>query len=167
MIPMLLWGLPKIESAMQLLPIRFSVMPGSMNTAAFILEAVLLLWFFGCIVTYRFGKVYLVEGMGVKSAEFGMLVAFSVGVVLRIAYPALGNWVTLAVLAFWLAVQYFCHWHYTIFGASQKKIDGYNRCFAGTLCLVPRRNDRVIPDFYHIVLHILLLLNIVFLLLAF
>lgn len=137
-----------------------------MSIIAYIFEVVLLIWFFGCIVTYRLGNVLLVEGMGIKSAEFGMLVVYTAGIALRMALPQVGNWFVLAVLVFWLVVQYFCHWHFTIFGATPEKIQGYNQCFEGSLCIVPRREDRLIPDFYHIVLHILIALNLVLLCLA-
>ena len=90
-----------------------------------------------------------------------------VSILLRVALPQVGNWFVLAVLVFWLVIQYFCHWHFTIFGATPEKIQGYNQCFEGSLCIVPRREDRLIPDFYHIVLHILIALNIVLLCCAF
>lgn len=138
----------------------------SVSIIAYIFEVVLLIWFFGCIVTYRLGNVLLVEGMGIKSAEFGMLVAYIASILLRVVLPQVGNWFVLAVLVVWLVVQYFCHWHFTIFGATPEKIRGYNRCFEGSLCIVPRREDRMIPDFYHIVLHILIALNLVLLCLA-
>ena len=138
----------------------------SVSIIAYIFEVVLLIWFFGCIVTYRLGNVLLVEGMGIKSAEFGMLVAYIASILLRVVLPQVGNWFVLAVLVVWLVVQYFCHWHFTIFGATPEKIRGYNRCFEGSLCIVPRREDRLIPDFYHIVLHILIALNLVLLCLA-
>lgn len=136
----------------------------SVSIIAYIFEVVLLIWFFGCIVTYRLGNVLLVEGMGIKSAEFGMLVVYAASILLRVVLPQVGNWFVLAV---WLVVQYFCHWHFTIFGATPEKIQGYNQCFEGSLCIVPRREDRLIPDFYHIVLHILIALNLVLLCCAF
>lgn len=139
----------------------------SVSIIAYIFEVVLLIWFFGCIVTYRMGNVLLVEGVGIKSAEFGMLVVYIASILLRVALPQVGNWFVLAVLVFWLVIQYFCHWHFTIFGATPEKIQGYNQCFEGSLCIVPRREDRLIPDFYHIVLHILIALNIVLLCCAF
>ena len=138
----------------------------SVSIIAYIFEVVLLIWFFGCIVTYRLGNVLLVEGMGIKSAEFGMLVVYIASILLRVVLPQVGNWFVLAVLVVWLVVQYFCHWHFTIFGATPEKIRGYNRCFEGSLCIVPRREDRLIPDFYHTVLHILIALNLVLLCLA-
>ena len=139
----------------------------SESIIAYIFEIVLLIWFFGCIVTYRLGNVLLVEGMGIKSAEFGMLVVYAASILLRAVLPQVGNWFVLSVLAFWLVVQYFCHWHFTIFGATPEKIRGYNQCFEGSLCIVPRRADRLIPDFYHIVLHVLIVLNLVLLWCAF
>ena len=139
----------------------------SVSIIAYIFEVVLLIWFFGCIVTYRLGNVLLVEGMGIKSAEFGMLVVYAASILLRVALPQVGNWFVLAVLVVWLVVQYFCHWHFTIVGATPEKMRGYNQCFEGSLCIVPRRADRLIPDFYHIVLHVLIVLNLVLLWCAF
>lgn len=139
----------------------------SVSIIAYMFEIVLLIWFFGCIVTYRLGNVLLVEGMGIKSAEFGMLVVYTASILLRVVLPQVGNWFVLAVLVVWLVVQYFCHWHFTIFGATPEKIQGYNQCFEGSLCIVPRRADRLIPDFYHIVLHVLIVLNLVLLWCAF
>lgn len=57
-------------------------------------------------------------------------------------------------------VQFFCHWYYTIFGASEKKLRGYNQCFRETIHLLPASETRVVPDLYHIVLHLLLLSNL-------
>lgn len=103
-----------------------------MSIIAYIFEVVLLIWFFGCIVTYRLGNVLLVEGMGIKSVEFGMLVVYAASILLRVALPQVGNWFVLAVLVFWLVIQYFCHWHFTIFGATPEKIQGYNQCMKRT-----------------------------------
>ena len=134
-----------------------------MDLAVKVLTAALWLWFLGAIVTYRWGDKLLVEGVGVKSAEFIMLAMFSAGALLALLRPREGRWVLLAVLVLWLVVQFFCHWYYTIFGASPKKLEGYNRCFEGTLRLIPLSDVRLIPDLYHIVLHALILLDILFL----
>ena len=131
-----------------------------MRIAFLILCGVQLLWFFGCIVTYRIAGRLLVEGMGVKSAEFGMFCAFALGIALYLVFPDIGIWVLRAVLTFWAVVQFFCHWYYTIFGASEKKLRGYNQCFRETIHLLPASETRVVPDLYHIVLHLLLLSNL-------
>lgn len=126
-----------------------------------LMQLLLWIWFFGCITTYRVGKHLLVEGMGVRSAESVMLCLYSVGLILYYGYPPVGIWALPAVLLLWFAVQFFCHWYYTIFGASEKKIKGYNDCFRDTVRLFPMSGTRLVPDLYHIVLHVLILLNAV------
>ena len=48
-------------------------------------------------------------------------------------------------------------------GASEKKLKGYNECFRHTVRILPASDTRLIPDFYHMVLHLLLILNLCFL----
>ena len=128
---------------------------------AIVLQAALWLWFLGCVITWRFGKILLVEGMGIKSAEFVMFCLYSAGVASFWLLMPAGRWFLFGVLTLWLIIQFFCHWYYTIFGASEKKIAGYNDCFRDTVRLFPMREDKLVPDLYHIVLHLLILLNIV------
>ena len=123
-------------------------------------QAALWIWFFGCVTTYRIGKRTLVEGMGVRSAEFAMLCAYSAGLLAFHLFPAAGRWVLFAVLALWLAVQFRCHWFYTIFGADERKLKGYNECFRDTVRLFPMSETRLVPDLYHVVLHLLIALNL-------
>ena len=127
-----------------------------MRLPVIILSALLWIWFLGCTISWRFGKVVLVNGEGVKSLEFGVLVLFSVGMVLYILFEPVGKWVLLSELVLWLVIQFFCHEYFTIFGVSERKLSGYNQCFEGTVKLFPISETRLIPDLYHIVLHILL-----------
>lgn len=131
-----------------------------MIIATMIAQAILFVWFFGCICTYKFGTRILVEGVGIKSAEFVMLCLFSVGILFFWWIPPFGEWLLLSVLLFWFIVQFFCHWYYTIFGASEKKLKGYNECFKDTIRLIPASDSKLIPDLYHILLHLFLLANI-------
>lgn len=131
-----------------------------MTIAIIIAQSVLFVWFFGCICTYKIGKIVLVDGMGIKSAEFVMLCLFGIGCALFWTVPFIGRWVLLAVLIFWAVVQFFCHWYYTIFGASENKLEGYNDCFKNTVHIIPASEKRVVPDLYHIILHIFILTNI-------
>ena len=126
-----------------------------------LLQAALWLWFLGCIITYRIGTRLLVEGMGVKSAEFVMLCLYSLGLAAFYCFPPAGKWVLFGVLTLWLTVQFFCHWYFTIFGASQRKLAGYNDCFRNTVRLFPVSQTRLVPDLYHILLHILILVNLI------
>ena len=127
-----------------------------------LLQITLLIWFLGCTTTYRIGNHLLVEGMGTKSAEFIVLCLYSIGLVLYYFLQPVGKWFLAGLLVLWFVVQFFCHWYYTIFGASEKKLTGYNDCFRDTIRLFPMSNQRLIPDLYHIILHILILVNIIF-----
>lgn len=133
-----------------------------MTIATILAQIALFGWFFGCICTYKIGKRVLVEGMGLKSAEFVMLCLFVIGCLIFWLAPVVGRWLLLAVLAFWFVVQFFCHWYYTIFGASKKKLQGYNSCFKNTVRIFPASETKLIPDLYHIVLHLLILTNVAF-----
>ena len=133
-----------------------------MNTITIFLQSFLWLWFFGCITTYRAGKYLLVEGMGARSAEFVMLCMYSIGMLSYHVFSPVGKWILFTILLLWFIVQFFCHWYYTIFGASEKKLKGYNDCFRNTVRIFPVSEKRLVPDFYHIILHILILSNVVF-----
>lgn len=127
-----------------------------MRITVIAVSALLWLWFLGAVFTWRFGKVLLVEGVGVRSAEFFMLALFSTALGAYVFWEPVGRWVLVGVLALWLVVQFFCHEYFTLFGASPQKLAGYNECFAGTVKLFPAREGRLVPDLYHIVLHLLI-----------
>ena len=127
-----------------------------------LIQVALWVWFFVCVTTYRIGKVLLVEGMGIKSAEFFMLCLFSFGLVSYHLFQPVGKWILLIILVLWFIVQFVCHWYYTIFGASETKLQGYNDCFRDTIRLFPMSEKRLVPDLYHIILHVLIVFNIIF-----
>ena len=99
--------------------------------------------------------------MGVKSAEFATLCLCSVGLVLYYLLRPAGKWILLDILVLWFVVEFFCHWYFTLFGASESKMKGYNDCFRDTLRIILMSETRVIADLYHIVQHALILLNII------
>lgn len=126
-----------------------------------VFQVALWIWFLGCTTTYKIGKYKLVEGMGIKSAEFVTLCLYSLGLITYYFISSIGKWILLSILILWLVVQFFCHWYYTIFGASEQKLKGYNECFKNTVHVFPISDTRLVPDLYHIVQHILMLLNVV------
>lgn len=138
-----------------------------MRIAVIAVSCLLWLWFLGAITTWRFGKILLVEGVGVKSAEFFMLCLYSAALAAFVRWEPAGRWVLLGVLTLWLVVQFFCHEYFTLFGASEKKLTGYNQCFEGTVKLFPASRTRLIPDLYHIVLHLLLAVDLILVILSF
>lgn len=72
-------------------------------------------------------------------------------------FEPVGRWF-LTVLLLW-AVQFFCHEYFTLFGASEKKLRGYNECFRDAIHFFPAGADRVMPDLYPILLHVLIAVN--------
>ena len=99
--------------------------------------------------------------MGFKSAEFVALVLFTAGIITYCLFEPIGVWVLVVELFLWITIQFFCHWYYTIFGATPKKLKGYNECFNGTVRLFPVSETHLIPDLYHIVLHILITADLI------
>ena len=128
---------------------------------AIVFQALLWIWFLGCVFSWRFGKVLLVEGVGFKSMEFIELGIYTAGIAAFHLFPPAGKWILLGILALWFIGQFRFHWYYTNFGASERKLTGYNECFKGTVRLFPVSETRLVPDFYHIMLHLLILVNIV------
>ena len=132
-----------------------------MRIAIIVISCLLWLWFLGCTFTWKFGKVLLVEGMGLKSIEFTALVLFTIGFGCFLLWEPVGKWILLVELTLWLVAQFFSHEYFTIFGVSDRKLNGYNECFEGTVKLFPISETRLIPDFYHIVLHLLIATDLV------
>ncbi len=133
----------------------------SLSVISLVAQLALWIWFFGCIKSYKTSKWILSKGVGIKSAEFVVLCLFTTGVVLYHAVYPVGKWFLLFVLSCWIIVQFFCHWYFTIFGVSEKKLKGYNEGFSDTVRFIPASDTKLIPDFYHTILHILILINIV------
>ncbi len=46
------------------------------------------------------------------------------------------------------------HWKLYFFGATAKKIKGYNTCFKNTIKVLQTSEKQVIPDLYHIILSV-------------
>ena len=132
-----------------------------MRIAIIIISCLLWLWFLGCTFAWKFGKVLLVEGMGLKSIEFTALVLFTIGIGCFLLWEPVGKWILLVELTLWLVSQFFSHEYFTIFGVSDRKLKGYNECFEGTVKLFPISETRLIPDLYHIVLHLLIATDLV------
>ncbi|WLC62223.1 hypothetical protein [Clostridium sp. CM028] len=67
-------------------------------------------------------------------------------------------------LTTWPIIQYSSHWNYTIFGVTERKLRGYNEYFANTFHVIPPSDSILIPDLYHIILHILIITLLVLML---
>lgn len=129
-----------------------------MRMAIYILMVLLLVWFSGCIVSYKTKKWALVNGIGVKSVEFIWWLIHLTCCLSFIFFEPVGKWLLTSFVLLWFVIQLKCHWYYTIFGISEKGLKGYNKNFENTIHIIPASDKRLIPDLYHIILHIILLL---------
>lgn len=132
-----------------------------MRIAIIVISCLLWLWFLGCTFTWKYGKVLLVEGTGLNSIEFAALVLFTIGIGSFLLWEPVGKWILLVELTLWLVAQFFSHEYFTIFGVSARKLKGYDECFDGTVKLFPVSQTRLIPDLYHIMLHLLIATDLV------
>lgn len=73
-------------------------------------------------------------------------------------FEPVGRWF-LTVLLLWTAVQLLCHEYFTLSGASEKKLRGYNEYFRDAIHFFPAGADRVVPDLYPILLYVLIAVN--------
>lgn len=122
-----------------------------------ILLIALLFWFTLDITGFSLGKFYLVESPGILSADAFWWIIFVACSILFFLKEKQGKYVLSIFLAAWAIIQYFSHWNYTIFGATEIKLKGYNEYFVNTYHIIPASDNILIPDLYHIILHILII----------
>ncbi len=113
---------------------------------------VLLAWFFLDMVGLSFGNNILVTRSYKEDGIY--FIIFAVSLILFILKEKVGKYILLIWLSLWLATQFYSHWYITIFGPWER-IRTY---FANTIKLIPT-NNIYIPDLYHIVLHLLILVS--------
>lgn len=122
-----------------------------------VLLAMLLFWFTLDITGFALGKFNLVESPGIKSVDAVWWVLFILCAALFLWKERVGKYILSIFLTAWALIQYSSHWHYTLFGATERKLRGYNHFFGNTYHIIPASDSVLIPDLYHIVLHILIL----------
>ncbi len=74
------------------------------------------------------------------------------------------EWQLLSVLGAWVYVQYVAHWRRFFTPPSPEIVQRYYEAFP-TWYLIPRQSDRVVPDGYHVIMHLLMIILVVMLVL--
>jgi hypothetical protein len=64
------------------------------------------------------------------------------------------------VLLFWAAIQFWLHWRWLFVSVSDKEINWYNRVFGRTSRWFKISETGFMPDSYHTILHVLILLSV-------
>lgn len=121
-----------------------------------ITNGLLLVWFFFDMFGLSIGKFVLVEGAwkGIDGIWYLIFIGLFLLFCIREKY---GKYPLSIFLFLWIFMQFSSHWYFTIFGATEAKLAGYNQFFANTWHIIPASDVRLIPDFYHIVLHLIIL----------
>jgi len=70
----------------------------------------------------------------------------------------------LAVVMIWGLNQYFEHWQPLFFGATPERVRGYNNYFNGTARIFSANPNRIVPDVFHIIIGLLLVVCAILLL---
>lgn len=122
-------------------------------------QIILLIWFFLDMTGVYFGDKCLVTRSYKDDGVFFLI--YLAAVLLFITKEKIGKWFVVIWSAIWFIIQFICHEWYTIFnsgfmGTLEEKID----YFSGTIQWL-KIDGKYIPDIYHTVLHIFILLVLV------
>ncbi len=119
------------------------------------INIILLLWFFLDMTGVYFENSYLVSRAWKEDGIYFLI--YLASFLLFVFYDKVGKFVLSMWLGLWLIAQFFSHEYFSIVGIEGSK----NEYFEGSIKLFAS-NNRYYPDLYHIILHILILLALVF-----
>ena len=114
----------------------------------------LLIWFFLDMIGVYFGDIYLVTTSFKEDGIYFLI--FLVSFLLFAFKENIGKWILLVWLILWFVTQFISHWWFTIIGNNINKIN----YFKDSIKLF-QSDSLYIPDLYHIILHLLILLAII------
>ena len=118
---------------------------------------ILLIWFFFDMTGLRIGNFILTEMAWQEDGIF--FIIYIACFLLFLFKDKFGKYVLSIWIFLWGITQFFSHWYYTIFGASQSKLNMYNNIYSETYHIVSRSETTIVPDLYHIILHILIVIS--------
>lgn len=126
---------------------------------AIICNILLLVWYFLAMTGLKIGSKYLVESA--FEDEWIFMLIPTLTFLLFVFFDKIGKYIHLIWLSMWFITQFLSHEWYTIFGSGfmgnvENKINYFQNCIQLVNC-----QARYIPDLYHIVLHILIIIAII------
>ena len=111
------------------------------------------------ITGFSYKKFVLVEScLKDEPIDIVFWVAYGISLFLFIIAPDIGKYAIFMFMLLGMCVQSYFTFRY-FFHPDLKKIKGYNKCFERTHHIIPPSEKRLIPDTYHIVIFILLMVN--------
>jgi hypothetical protein len=119
-----------------------------------IANVVLMVWFFLDMIGLYFRESYLVTRAWREDGIFFFV--FLLSLLIFIFKEKVGKYVLSIWLSMWLITQFFSHEWFTIIGGGEGKI----RYFENSIKWI-NSNTLYIPDLYHTILHILILISLI------
>ena len=121
---------------------------------ALLLNLPLIIWFiFNMTGLTISGNILVTQSYKEDGLFFLIYIAT---LLLFVFFNKIGKYILSGWLFLWFSLQLYLHWYFTIFGPWEGSV----KYFANTYKLFPS-TERYIPDFYHIILHILILIALV------
>lgn len=131
----------------------------SKKKAAIFASGLLLIWFLLDMFGVKIGDKYLVEGAFKDDGIFMIIFIFTF--LFFVFTKKVGKYIYLTWLIMWFVAQFLSHEWYTIFGKGlMGNVDDKIEYFKDCIKLVDIQG-RYVPDLYHTVLHILLIIAII------
>ena len=122
-------------------------------------QIILLVWFFLDMIGVYFGDKWLVTQSYKEDGVFFLF--YLTAIILFIIKDQIGKWIVAVWTSIWFVIQFLCHEWYTIFnGGIMGSLEGKIKYFSETVQWI-KIEGKYIPDIYHTVLHILILLVII------
>lgn len=122
--------------------------------------SILFVWFSLDMTGFSFTNITLVESAWNQADGVWWLIFLTLSI-LFIFKERIGKYLLFIFILTWLIIQFNCHWYHTIFGTSVEKLNSYNLYFKNTLHIIPSSEEILIPDLYHIILHLLILSSLI------
>ncbi|OPJ55865.1 hypothetical protein [Alkalithermobacter paradoxus] len=116
---------------------------------------ILLIWFLLDMTGFSIGNSVLVTTAYREDGIFFCI--YLIAFLLFIWKYGFWKYILIAWLALWFTTQFYFHWWVTLFGPWEDKMN----FFSHTIKLIPS-SQIYIPDLYHIVLHLLILVALIF-----
>lgn len=130
-----------------------------MKKSVLISNIILLFWYFLAMIGIKIGDKYLVEG-SFKDEWIFMLIPIAT-FLLMLFTKKIGKILHLIWLEMWFVTQFLSHEWYTIFGNGfMGNIDNKIAYFKDCISLISIEG-KYVPDMYHIILHILIIIAII------
>ena len=121
-------------------------------------QIVLLLWFFLDMTGLYFGDKCLVTRSFKEDGIF--FVVYLITIIVFLIKENIGKWLVIGWTSIWFVIQFLCHEWYTIFNSGfMGTWEGKIEYFSGTIQWL-QIDGRYIPDVYHTVLHILIVISL-------